>query len=253
MKYLIGNWKLKLAASDELILARSLASLAFTEKELTVGIAPSFLTLCEIAKIVRNTAILAGAQNCFWEDVGAFTGEISPRELRCAGCGFVIVGHSERRTYFQESNEIINKKVHAIIANGMVPILCVGESRDNRYSGNKDHIIRRQIELGLDGIHMVGSDKLLVAYEPIWAIGTGAPAEVPEVEYMHRVIYQTLIDTFPRSIVENNTAILYGGSVDNTNIRQFLENQAINGALIGSASAEFNQFRSIIAQTSALK
>lgn len=253
MKYLIANWKIKLSIAEELALARSLVSLTFADASATVGIAPNFLTFREVVKIVKDTPLLAGAQDCFWEDAGAFTGGISPRELERAGCKFVIVGHSERRMNFQESDEIINKKIRAVCANEMIPILCVGESRDHRQSGNKDHIVRRQIELGLEGVHLVGSHKLFIAYEPIWAIGTGIPADVSEVEYMHRVIYQSLIDIFPRGIVGKNTAILYGGSVDETNIEQFLENPNIDGALIGSASIEFNKFRSIIARANGLK
>ncbi len=253
MKYLIANWKIKLSVSKELELSRSLAALPFKGDASIIGIAPSFLTICEIAKIIKNAPILVGAQDCFWEDAGAYTGGISPRELERAGCKFVIVGHSERRMYFQESDEIINKKIRAVIANEMIPILCVGESRHHRQSGNKDHIVRRQIELGLEGIHLVGSHKLFIAYEPIWAIGTGIPADVQTIEYMHRVIHQSLIDIFPRGIVENNTAILYGGSVDETNIEQFLENQDIDGALIGSASTDFSKFSAIIERTNIVK
>ncbi|MFH1713000.1 MAG: triose-phosphate isomerase [Candidatus Jacksonbacteria bacterium] len=246
MKYLIANWKMKLSPMDEIELAQNVSKINFDANKITISLNPSFLSLAKIAEIIKNTGFETGAQDCFWEDSGAFTGEISPQFLRDIGCQNVIIGHSERRDHIGESDTIINKKIRAIIDCGLTPILCVGESAEQKHSGSKDHIVRRQVELGLHNINLVGFQKLMIAYEPIWAIGTGRPADISDITYMHQVIYQTLIDLFPKSIVQNNTFVLYGGSVDPSNAGSFLRKELIDGVLIGGASLKIDEFTKII-------
>jgi triosephosphate isomerase len=252
MKYIIANWKIKLSPSQEIALAQKAASLNINQEKVTVSLNPSFLSLLEVSKIIKNTSIKLGAQDCFWEDSGAYTGEVSPRHLKEIGCENVLVGHSERRAYLGESSTIVNKKIRAIVDVELCPVLCVGESAEQRRSGSKDHIIRRQVELGLHNINLTGSQKLIVAYEPIWAIGTGRPAMISDITYMHQVIYQALIDLFAKSLVENNTFILYGGSVDSSNIAEFFKQDLIDGVLVGGASLKIDEFTKIVEITNNL-
>lgn len=246
MKHLIANWKIKLSPKDEIELAQKVSKINFDPNKVKISLNPSFLSLLKIAEIIKNTEFEIGAQDCFWEDSGAYTGEISPEHLKEIGCQNVIIGHSERRAYIGESDTMINKKIRAIIDCQLTPVLCVGEGADERQSGSKDHIVRRQVELGLHNINVVGYQKLLIAYEPIWAIGTGNPANISDITYMHQVIYQTLIDLFPKSIVQNNTFVLYGGSVNSSNAGSFLQEELIDGVLIGGASLKIDEFAKII-------
>lgn len=246
MRYLIANWKMKLSPQDELALARSAAKHVFDPSKLTVILAPTFLSLQKIHATLKTSPILLAAQDCFWEDAGAYTGEISPSYLSSIGCTHVIVGHSERRTYLAETGEIVNAKIRAAIDAMLIPVLCVGESAEERRSGAKDHIVRRQIETALMDVELINTQKLLIAYEPVWAIGTGHAAKTEEIVYMHQVIRQALIDAFPREIVLNNTAILYGGSVDGGNISEFFKDEMVGGALVGSASIKAEEFFTVI-------
>ncbi|MBI4359949.1 MAG: triose-phosphate isomerase [Candidatus Jacksonbacteria bacterium] len=253
MKYLIANWKMKLSPQDELALAKRIAKHVFDPNKLTVILAPTFLTLERIHAAIKTTPVLLAAQDCFWEDSGAYTGEISPSYLSSIGCTHVIIGHSERRIYLSETPKNINAKIIAVVDALLTPILCVGESAEERISGAKDHIVRRQIESALENVELVGGSayragrqKLIIAYEPVWAIGTGHAAKAEEIVYMHQVIRQALIDIFPREVVDNNTAIFYGGSVDNKNIGEFIKEEIVQGALVGSASTKADEFFAVI-------
>ena len=237
---------MKLTPQKEVELAHKLCNMRYDTGTITVSIHPTFLSLAPIAHVIENSSLLLGAQDCFFENQGAYTGEISPLHLKEIGCLFCIIGHSERRTYAGETSALINKKLHALIDNRVTPILCVGESTADIDEGRKDHVVRRHIELALEGISLAGNDALIVAYEPVWAIGTGRAAEVQDIVYMHKVIYQTLIDMLPHSIVEKNTHIVYGGSVDVNNIEDLLRNPHIHGVLVGSASINGDQFMQLV-------
>ena len=246
MKYIFGNWKMKLSPQDEMTLARKLSGLSFDQQRVIVTICPTFASLIPVAQSIKNLPIALGAQDCFYEDSGAFTGEISPYALKHIGCEYVIIGHSERRQYLGETDDIINKKVHAAINNMLVPVLCVGETKDQRESGNKDHIVRRQVELALEKVKIIEGSALFIAYEPVWAIGTGNPASIPEITYMHSVIYQTMIDVLSVSVASHNTHILYGGSVDETNTGELLKGEMIHGVLVGGASVKYEEFKKMV-------
>jgi len=246
MKYLIANWKMKLSPKQEKKIALKLANIKIDTKKINISINPQTSSLQTIAKIFKKTDYNLGAQNCFWQESGAYTGETSPKFLKKIGCQNVIIGHSERRQYLGETNTMINKKIHKLIDLELTPILCVGESAEERRSGSKDHVLRRQVELGLKNIEIVGNQKIIIAYEPIWAIGSGQSASVTDIIYMHQVIYQTLIDLFAKSAVENNTYILYGGSVNAKNIKRLLKEEMIDGVLIGSAALKIKEFAKII-------
>ena len=246
MKYIFGNWKMKLSPQDEMTLARKLSGLSFDQQRVIVTICPTFASLIPVAQSIKNLPIALGAQDCFYEDSGAFTGEISPYALKHIGCEYVIIGHSERRQYLGETDAIINKKVHAAINNMLIPVLCVGETKDQRESGSKDHIVRRQVELALEKVKIIEGSALFIAYEPVWAIGTGNPASIPEITYMHNVIYQTMIDVLSVSVASHNTHILYGGSVDETNTGELLKEEMIHGVLVGGASVKYEEFKKMV-------
>lgn len=252
MKYIIGNWKMKLAPTDEASLSRKVKKVPFDQGHVTVSLHPTFLSLQAVARALQGSSVYLGAQDCFYEDAGAYTGEISPAHLKNLGCEYVIVGHSERRRFAGETDEIINKKVHAVINEHMIPIVCVGETQEQRQADNKDHIVRRQVEHALHDVNVVGAQKLILAYEPVWAIGTSNAATPREAMYMHQVIYHTLLDLFPKSIVAENAFIIYGGSVDPDNIRDFLNEPAVDGVLVGGASTKFDEFSKMIAIANSL-
>ncbi len=237
---------MKLAPRDEFALAKKVARMPFDSMKLSIILAPTFLNIERISLTLKNTPIMTASQDCFWENSGAYTGEISPAHLKSVGCSHVIIGHSERRIHLLETSENINKKVRAAIDEMLVPILCVGESMEERRNGAKDHIVRRQIETALEKVELAGNQKLIIAYEPVWAIGTGHTAEVSEALYMLRVIHQALIDTFSRAVCESNTAILYGGSVDGDNIEKFCKESEIDGVLVGSAGMKAEEFNKIL-------
>lgn len=246
MKYLFGNWKMKLSPQDEKTLAKKLSGLSFDQQRVAVTICPTFASLIPAGISIKNSPIALGAQDCFYEDAGAFTGEISPYALKQIGCEYVIIGHSERRQYLGETDDTINKKVHAAINNMLIPVLCVGETKEQRESGNKDHIVRRQVELALEKVKLIEGSTLFIAYEPVWAIGTGNPASIPEITYMHNVIYQAMIDVLSVSIARQNTHILYGGSVEPTNTGELLMEDIIHGVLVGGASVKYEEFKKMV-------
>jgi triosephosphate isomerase len=176
----------------------------------------------------------------------SYTGAISPKVLKNIGCEYVIIGHVERREHCFESDEMLKKKIHAAVNTGLTPILCVSDELEDRRLGKQDHVIRRQVELTLEGVRLVGSQKIFVAYDPIWAIGTGKAATPQDITYMHKVIYQALIDVFSPSVASRNTHIIYGGSVAAHNIQSLIAEETINGCLVGGASVIFEQFSEMI-------
>lgn len=245
-KYIIANWKLKLSLSESEKLAR--AAVKKIPKKLVskeIILCPSFTALPAVQKIIKKSLLKLGAQNAFWEDRGAFTGEISGLLLKELGVEYAILGHSERRQYLNETDEMIHLKIKSVINEGLTPILCVGETFDQRKEGSKDYIIRQQITTALEGLTPSLSQKIIVAYEPVWVIGSGQAVEPKEAEYTHQVIKQALIDLFASSLVLKNFPIIYGGSVDAANAGEFLKQETIHGILVGSASLQADEFAKI--------
>lgn len=212
-------------------------------------ICPPFVSLSSIKESVRDKSIKLGAQNMYFEERGAYTGEISPLMLVDL-CDFVILGHSERRKYFFENDEIINKKVRAAIEAGLMPILCVGESLEDNEAGRTEKIIAGQVQAGLSGINP--NSKLVLAYEPVWAIGTGRAATGEQANATIASIRNIVSDLWNTRVAQE-IRILYGGSVTGANIAEFVVKSDIDGALVGGASLEANDFLSIVRQTAALK
>jgi triosephosphate isomerase len=244
-----GNWKMntKLEEAENLVRAMlaELNSIDSVEKVLC----PPFISLAAIKELIKGTSIMLGAQNMHFEDKGAYTGEISPLMLVDL-CDFVILGHSERRQYFAETDEIINKKVKMALESGIKPILCVGETLEDNEAGKTEQKITRQVNAGLGGINP--TSQLVIAYEPIWAIGTGRAATGKQANATISLIRSILANIWNKEVAEA-VRILYGGSVTSNNVPEFITEADIDGALVGGASLKANEFVSIVRQTSSLK
>jgi triosephosphate isomerase len=201
--------------------------------DVDVMVAPQFAALSMVAEVLKGSAIALGAQNLFWETEGAYTGELSAPMLKAAGCTHVIIGHSERRQYFGETNETVNKKIKAAFKGGLIPVVCIGESEAEREDEQTFPVVKEQLNVGLEGIDEVGLGQLVVAYEPVWAIGTGKTATSEQAQEVHKFIRDRL-------------RILYGGSVKPTNIAGLMAMDDIDGALVGGASLEAESFAGIV-------
>lgn len=212
-------------------------------------ICPPFIFLVTISELLKNTSIKLGAQNMHFEDKGAYTGEISPIMLTGI-CQFVILGHSERRQYFGETDDIVNRKVKKAISYNLDPILCVGESLEDNEARETEQVLTRQIKAGLDNV--VPTTRLVIAYEPIWAIGTGKAATGKEAGHTIAFIRVLLSDMWGKEISQK-VRILYGGSVTSSNIADFVSEPEIDGALVGGASLKAQEFVSIVKQTANIK
>jgi len=208
-------------------------------------ICPPDVALSEVRKVIARSSAKLGAQNVSWEVSGSHTGETSTRMLQEFGVTHVIIGHSERRQHLGETDEMIQKKVAHVLAEQMIPILCVGETKLERDAGQAQEIIRHQLSVALQGVRLRGGDKLFVAYEPIWAIGSGEPASVGEVVEMHRFIDSVLTQLFPDA-PEGQISVLYGGSVTGENAYGLLRETEVDGVLVGGASVKLNQFKDIV-------
>jgi triosephosphate isomerase len=211
-----------------------------------VVICPSFDALATISELMEGSPFRIGAQDVFWQERGAYTGEVSASMLKAVGAGLVIIGHSERRKYLGEDDTIVNKKVKAALAEHLIPVICVGETYEERRAGHTDLILARQVIEGLKGLPLERSDHIIVAYEPVWVIGTGQAIDPSMAEHASDVIEQSLIDLFPADVIEHQTNILYGGSVDDSNIKEYVSLPKIHGVLVGTASLNAEKFLQLI-------
>jgi triosephosphate isomerase len=209
-----------------------------------------FLTLPALARQVEGSRVGIGAQNVHWEKEGAFTGEISVPMLQAVGVKYVIIGHSERRTYFAETDEAVNQKVKAALAGGLIPIVCVGEVLEERESGKTKEVVQAQVKRGLDGLSSAEMQKVIIAYEPVWAIGTGIASTADDAEEVIRFIRKTVADLYDQHVA-NGVRIQYGGSVKPENITTYLSQPNIDGALVGGASLNPQSFIELIQAASA--
>lgn len=242
-KIIIANWKMKLSLFETTDLARKVKNVFQDISDSNIVLAPNFMSLMEVGRILEDTDIKLCAQDVFWEDRGAFTGEISPRMLVEAGCQYVIIGHSERREFLKENYEIINKKTKAVLATPeLTPILCIGENWDERKTDRRDFILFDQLQQGLADINIEKDEEIIIAYEPIWAIGSGAAIEPTEAEYAHKIVKITLTDMFGEKVVNNNFRLIYGGSINSKNVSSFINLENIDGLLVGGASLDEKEF-----------
>ncbi len=243
---IVGNWKMHGTQAHCFDLAQRIAqNLRRKPARADVVLAPPYTALAQVKRVIKNSKIKLGAQNSHWEESGAFTGEISPVMLKDAGCEFVILGHSERRHILQESDIIIAKKVDAAVRNGLRPILCVGETLKERRSGRTAMVIARQLRIALKGLVKGGIDRIDIAYEPVWAIGTGQTATPVQISQVHKRIRQFLKRSFGAAKA-GRVRILYGGSVAPDNALTLMETPEVSGLLVGGASLKAETFLPIV-------
>ncbi|MBI5071556.1 triose-phosphate isomerase [Candidatus Falkowbacteria bacterium] len=249
----VANWKMNLTVAETKNLAEKLGQSlrSFKNDKTEIILCPAFTALDDLCTVLRkeNPADLKiGAQDVFWEEKGAFTGEISAKMLKEVDCRYVIVGHSERRKNLGETDEMVNKKVKILLENDLVPIVCVGETFLERQKGLRDVIVARQTEAALRDVKLFGNKKIIIAYEPVWVIGTGQAVEPEDAEHSHRMIREALMENFPADVLEKHFQIIYGGSVDSKNIKDFVDRENIDGVLVGGASLKVEEFVKMIKQ-----
>jgi triosephosphate isomerase len=238
-----GNWKMNKNVDEAVSLVKELRDLVADVKEREIIVCPPFTALSSLKAELFTSNINVGAQNLYFEEKGAFTGEISPLMLKEL-CSHVIIGHSERRAYFNETNETVNKKIKIALKSGLTPIVCVGEKLEERESGKTNDVIKDHVENGLAGLPKEDMAKVIVAYEPVWAIGTGKTATPEQAEEVHVFIRGLLKQMFDE--VAEKTRILYGGSVKPANVKELMAKENIDGALVGGASLDAKSFSEII-------
>jgi triosephosphate isomerase len=240
-----GNWKLNLTQAEAVELVRGIHYGLPFPGEVEVVVAPIFLSIAVVAEQLKDSYIAVAAQDLYFEDQGAFTGECSGKFIKDAGADYVIIGHSERRQYFSETDETVNKKVKAAFRNRLFPIVCVGETLSEREAGDVETVIERQVMGGLLGLGTAEVCALIIAYEPVWAIGTGKTATPGQVEEVHRFIRNLLSSEFGEE-AGAYARILYGGSVKPANSKELLSLPNVDGALVGGASLKAADFIEII-------
>lgn len=242
---IVGNWKMHYTISQSCNLASQLVASLSSVQDVEIVICPPFTSLSEVAKIIKNTNIKLGAQNIYFEKEGAYTGEISSLMLKDVGCSYVIVGHSERRKYLKEDNPLVNLKVRAVLEAALFPIMCVGESLEERERGVHEEIVYIHVTGGLLGLNEEEVKKVIIAYEPVWAIGTGKTATPSDAQSMHKFIRNTLSKMYSEDVA-NNIRIQYGGSVQPENVSSLMAQSEIDGTLVGGASLDASSFEKIV-------
>jgi triosephosphate isomerase len=241
-----GNWKMHKLLADAVATAMELRSMVANVTHCDIAIAPVFVHLKTLAERLESSNIKIAAQNCSTEvKHSAHTGEVAADMLKDIGASYVIIGHSERRQFYSETNEMINKKVKAALMAELSPIVCVGETLSEREQGKHFEVVREQLELGLEGLTKGDMKRIIIAYEPVWAIGTGKTATPDQAQQMHEFIRKCLIELHGEDVAED-IKILYGGSVKPDNIKDLMKEPDIDGALVGGASLQATSFAQII-------
>jgi triosephosphate isomerase len=246
---IVGNWKMHKTTAEAVALVKALqAALAEVQHEVQdveIGVAPPFTALMAVVEVLRGSAIFVAAQNMHWEPQGAYTGEIAAAMLTDIGCKRVIIGHSERRQYFGETDATVNRKLRAALNAQLDPILCIGETLEQREANSTFEVLERQIRQGLADIPAQGVPRVVIAYEPIWAIGTGKTATPAQAQEVHAFI-RSLLDTLYGKALADQARIQYGGSVNAGNIHTLMSEPDVDGALVGGASLEASSFAQIV-------
>jgi triosephosphate isomerase len=242
---IVGNWKMHKTAAEAVALVKALRSLVVQVQDVDIGVAPPYTALMVVTEALRGSTIFVAAQNMHWEPQGAFTGEISAAMLSDAGCTRVIVGHSERRQYFAETDATVNRKLRAALSAQLDPILCIGETLDQREGNATFRVLAEQIRQGLADIAAEGMSRVVIAYEPIWAIGTGKTATPAQAQEVHAFIRGLLGELYGKALADE-VRIQYGGSVNAGNIHTLMIQPDVDGALVGGASLEASSFAQIV-------
>jgi triosephosphate isomerase len=240
-----GNWKMYKTIGEAAELVEGLLRELTDTSDREVLICPPFTALHALSPLVQQSPIALGAQDMHYEQQGAFTGAISPVMLKDVGCQYVLVGHSERRAIFGENDELINRKLRAALANGLKPILCVGETKPQRDAGQAEDVVIGQVRAGLAGVDAAGLGQAVIAYEPVWAIGTGDTATPADAQAMHATIRRTIAELYDDTAADR-LRIQYGGSVKPDNVDELMSQPDIDGALVGGASLKADSFLRIV-------
>lgn len=240
-----GNWKMYKTSQEAVELVSGLKPLVKDVSDVEIVVAPVFTVLSRVKESLAGTAIKLSAQDCFWEEEGAYTGEISPKMLADAGCSHVIIGHSERRQYFGETDDTVNKKIRAALGAALTPIFCIGETLAERESGKTWEVLEKQVRGGLADLMATQLSQLVIAYEPVWAIGTGKTASNEQAQEAHLYIRNLIAKLYDAQVAET-LRILYGGSVKPENVQGLMAQPDIDGALVGGASLKADSFASIV-------
>lgn len=248
-RIIAGNWKMYKTISEAIELANGLKRELYKIDDLDIIICPPFTALDAVSEILQGSNIKFGSQNVHWAKEGAYTGEVSGPMIKDLGCQYVILGHSERRQYFGETNEIVNKKIKSALEIGIMPIICVGENLKEREDGKTFDIVENHIQGSLDSLTNNDMKNVIIAYEPVWAIGTGKTATPQQAQEVHLFIRKELEKIFGQETADE-TALLYGGSVKPGNIKELIEENDIDGALVGGASLDVASFSEIVKKSS---
>ncbi len=239
-----GNWKMNKTIPEAVAMVKELKGKIADVKDVDVLLCPVFTALYPVANEVKGSNINIGAQDLFWEAKGAFTGEVAPNMITDAGCSFVIIGHSERRQYFGETNETVNKKIKAALSSGLIPVVCVGETLKEREDNVTFKVIESQVREGIKDLSKEEAAKVVIAYEPVWAIGTGKTATPDQAQEVHAFIRKVYGEMY--GDVAEGTRILYGGSVKPSNVSELMKKEDIDGGLVGGASLKAEDFEALV-------
>jgi triosephosphate isomerase (TIM) len=242
---LAGNWKMHTTVMDACHLAAEIGKCSAGLDDRDVLLAPPYTVLSEVAHVLQGSAVLIASQNVCWEGQGAFTGEISPTMVKSAGGSAAIIGHSERRHIFHEDNEMVNRRVHGALTFGLIPILCIGETLEEREEGKTFTVLEEQVRKGLENVSRDDMGKSVVAYEPVWAIGTGRTASKEQAQEAHAFVRNLMTEMYEKDVAES-VRILYGGSVKPDNVDELMAQTDIDGALVGGAALDAESFCRII-------
>lgn len=245
-KLIFGNWKMNLSAAASAEMASKVAC-AKDYGDLEVVVFPTFTALSDVLKATGGAPCAkVGGQDCFWETRGAYTGEVSAAQLKEIGCSHVLIGHSERRRHLHETDAMVNHKLKAARAAGLTPVLCIGESDDERRAGLWAAVIEGQVTKGLAGVNVGGNDQIIIAYEPVWAVGTGRACEPEAAREAHALVMNSIAEIYGPEVARQHFRLIYGGSVDATNIASYLAEEGIDGALVGGASQQAATFSALL-------
>jgi len=247
-----GNWKMNKTLGDAIELANGLKRNLYKVEDVDIVLCPPYTALSDVKEVIMESNIMLGAQNIYWEEEGAYTGEIAPGMLKDCGCAYVIIGHSERRQYFNETNETVNKRLRAALKAGLRPIVCVGEKLEEREQGEAFDVIRDHVTGGLKGITEEQMENCVIAYEPVWAIGTGKNATPDQAQEVHRFVRDLISKTYSQEI-SSIIRIQYGGSVKPDNCAELMGKPDIDGFLVGGASLKVDSFTDIVKKSCEVK
>ncbi len=240
-----GNWKMNKTNTEAVLMVKTLKEMVKDVNDVDIVIAPPFTSLVVISELIKGTNIGLGAQNFYFEKSGAYTGEISAKMLKDCECNWVIIGHSERRQYFGCTDEIVNKKIKAAVNEGLKPIVCIGETLHERENDKTFDVLKKQLRDGFKDLTVEEQKSIVIAYEPVWAIGTGKTATSEQAEEAHKFIRDTLSDMYGEEFAQS-IRILYGGSVKPDNIADLMVQENLDGGLVGGASLDAESFASLV-------